>query len=91
MSYQIDPANEYPRNYSGHIHATMRDGTMHEVHQPHLRGGVREPLPRDELAAKFEANLTFAGCSSEDMRTLRACCDTIFDAPNMEGLKAFRQ
>ncbi|MFT5449995.1 MAG: 2-methylcitrate dehydratase PrpD [Gammaproteobacteria bacterium] len=91
VRYEIDPDNEYPRNYSGHIHATMRDGTMHEVHQPHLRGGVREPLSRDELAKKFEANLTFAGCSSDDKRTLRACCDTIFDAPNMKGLKAFRQ
>ena len=91
VSYRIDPANEYPRNYSGHIHATMKDGTTHEVNQPHLRGGVREPLSRDELAQKFEANLTFANCSADDKRALRACCDSIFDAPNLDGLKAFRR
>ncbi|MFT5173461.1 MAG: 2-methylcitrate dehydratase PrpD [Gammaproteobacteria bacterium] len=90
VSYRIDPANEYPRNYSGHLRATMKDGTVHEVKQPHLRGGVREPLSRDELARKFEANLTFANCSPDAMHTLRACCDNLFDARNLDGLKVFR-
>jgi 2-methylcitrate dehydratase PrpD len=89
VTYRIDPANEYPRNYSGHIKATMKDGAIHEVSQPHLRGGVHEPLTRDELARKFVANLTFAGCSADCQRALRACCDSIFDAPDLADIKVF--
>jgi 2-methylcitrate dehydratase PrpD len=91
VNYEIDPTNEYPRNYSGHILATMRDGSTYEVNQPHLRGGVREPLSRDELVNKFEANLAFANCSIDEMRALRACCENIFDAADMQGLQAFRR
>jgi 2-methylcitrate dehydratase PrpD len=90
VTYHIDPANEYPRNYSGHIRATMKDGSVHEVTQPHLRGGVREPLTRDELVQKFEANLAFAECSKSDMLALKACCDGLFDGANTTGLRAFR-
>lgn len=61
VSYEIDPQNEYPKNYSGQIRATLRDGGTIEVSQPHLRGGVRERLPRAELIAKCEANLAYGG------------------------------
>jgi 2-methylcitrate dehydratase PrpD len=90
IAYRIDPANEYPANYSGHIRATLRDGTVHEVEQPHLRGGAREPLGRDELAAKFRANVAFGGWPEERADALRRWCETAFDAPDLSGLKAFR-
>jgi hypothetical protein len=40
----IDPDNEYPRNYSGHIRVETVDGRQIALDQPHMRGGVREPL-----------------------------------------------
>ncbi|HSG65753.1 MAG TPA: MmgE/PrpD family protein [Gammaproteobacteria bacterium] len=64
VSYVIDPDDEYPRNYSGYIEATLADGSTLEERQPHLRGGSREPMTRDELKAKCAANVVYAGCES---------------------------
>jgi 2-methylcitrate dehydratase PrpD len=61
VSFQIDPNNEYPANYTGHIAATLHDGTVVEARVPCMRGGAQAPLTRDELMAKCRANLTFAG------------------------------
>ena len=90
VSYRIDPENEYPANYTGHIRATLKDGTVHEVEQPHLRGGAREPMETDELMAKFRANVAFGGWNGEKADALQTWCDGLFDAPDLSGLKAFR-
>ena len=39
VHYEIDPHDEYPHNYTGRIRATLTDGRVVEVEQPHLRGG----------------------------------------------------
>ena len=44
IRYQIDPKDEYPRNFTGHLRATLVDGTEREFRQPYLRGGQHEPL-----------------------------------------------
>lgn len=90
VNYEIDPQNEYPANYSGHIHATLTDGAVREVEQPHLRGGAREPLSRTELEIKFRANTEFGGWTNSRSDALKAFCDNLFDAPNLSGLAAFR-
>ncbi len=90
IGYEIDPADEYPRNYSGHIRATLADGTVVEARQPHLRGGAREPLGRDELVAKFRANAAFGGWDEAQAQALESCCGSLFDAPDVGGLKEFR-
>src|SRR6266850_1741733 len=46
VRYQIDPANPYPFEYTGHLRARLADGRVVEERQPHLRGGAREPLTR---------------------------------------------
>src|SRR5436309_5023942 len=38
VKFVIDPQNPYPKNYTGHIRATLRDGSVVEDRQPHLRG-----------------------------------------------------
>jgi len=43
----------YPSNYTGHIRATLRDGTVIEERQPHMRGGAQEPLTRQDVVDKF--------------------------------------
>lgn len=72
ISYEIDPLDEYPRNFSGHLEATLKDGRTFSFRQPHMRGGAHEPLPEAELAAKFEANLRFGGMNEGGIADLRA-------------------
>lgn len=57
IRYVIDPANDYPRNYTGHIRVTLHDGAVIEFRQPHFRRGVREPLTRSQLVTKFRGNV----------------------------------
>ena len=46
IRYVVDPDNPYPQNFTGHVRATLRDGSVIEERQPHMRGGAHEPLTR---------------------------------------------
>jgi 2-methylcitrate dehydratase PrpD len=59
--YRIDPDNPYPRAFTGHIRATLNDGTVVEDRQPHFRGGANEPLTRADLEEKFVLNARHGG------------------------------
>jgi 2-methylcitrate dehydratase PrpD len=61
VSYVIDPKNEYPKNFTGHIRATLKDGSVHEVRKAHMRGGAHEPLSQSDILEKFYDNATFGG------------------------------
>jgi 2-methylcitrate dehydratase PrpD len=61
VRYKIDPNSPYPNNYTGHIRAVLRGGTIVEERQPHLRGGAREPLARREIEEKFMGNARHGG------------------------------
>jgi 2-methylcitrate dehydratase PrpD len=74
VGYVVDPANPYPSVFTGHIRATLRDGSVIEERQAHLRGGASEPLSRAELEAKFAANARLGGWSEE---RIRAALDAI--------------
>jgi hypothetical protein len=37
---------------------TLSDGRLFEERQPHIRGGVHEPLVREEIERKFRGNAT---------------------------------
>ena len=56
VRYAVDPDNPYPRAYTGHVKMTLKDGRVFEERQPHIRGGVHEPLSRAELEQKFRGN-----------------------------------
>ena len=88
--YVIDPANEYPANYTGHLKATMKDGTVHEFEQPHMRGGPVEPLSEEELYGKFRSNCAYGGWDDSRIDALQAFCDKIGSVDNMDGLAEFR-
>jgi 2-methylcitrate dehydratase PrpD len=77
VSYVIDPKDEYPRNFTGHIRATLRGGTVKEVRKPHMRGGAHEPLTRDEILTKFHDNARFGGWPRSRADSLAAAIDTI--------------
>lgn len=72
ISFEIDPKNEYPKNYTGDLRARLDDGSVIELHQPHLRGGSRDPLSREELDTKFRRNAAFGGWSTERAEALLA-------------------
>jgi hypothetical protein len=63
VKYVIDPNNPYPNSFTGHIRATLNDGRVVEVRQPHFRGGASEPLTRDDIVAKFRLNTRHGGWS----------------------------
>jgi 2-methylcitrate dehydratase PrpD len=63
VKFVIDPNNPYPNNYTGHIRATLRDGSVIEERQPHMRGGAQEPLTRQDVTDKFALNAQHGGWS----------------------------
>ncbi|MBB3458778.1 2-methylcitrate dehydratase PrpD [Rhizobium sp. BK313] len=88
IRYVIDPANEYPKNYTGHIRVTLSDGSVREFRQPHFRGGVREPLSRAQLISKFEGNIAFGGLSADYGHALRDFCINIAGFEDISRLSA---
>jgi 2-methylcitrate dehydratase PrpD len=63
VKFVIDPDNPYPKNYTGHIKATLKDGSVVEDRQPYLRGGAQEPLTRQDVIDKFALNAQHGGWS----------------------------
>jgi len=69
VKFVIDPDNPYPANYTGHIRATMKDGSVIEERQPYLRGGAQEPLTRQDVTDKFMLNTRHGGWDSAQSDT----------------------
>lgn len=90
VTYAVDPADEYPRNFTGHIRATLRDGRVVEVRQPHMRGGARAPLSDTEIAAKFLDNARYGGWDTGAAEGLRGALAGLFAAGSMAGLAGAR-
>ena len=61
VRYRVDPENPYPARYTGHVKMTLKDGRIFEERQPHIRGGVHEPLSRADIERKFRGNAVFGG------------------------------
>jgi 2-methylcitrate dehydratase PrpD len=90
ISYRIDPENEYPRNYSGHLKVTLTSGEVLRYDQPHMRGGMHEPLSDDDIVQKFFANAAHGGWGDDRAKALLAFCEGLSVAPDLSGLAAFR-
>jgi 2-methylcitrate dehydratase PrpD len=61
VKFVIDPDNPYPNNYTGHLRATLTNGSVIEERQPYLRGGAQEPLTRQDVVDKFALNAQHGG------------------------------
>jgi 2-methylcitrate dehydratase PrpD len=79
VRYRIDPQNPYPKNFTGHIRATLRDGTVLEERQPHMRGGAHEPLTRADIEEKFLLNAQHGGWGKERAAAVLKRLSTFFD------------
>jgi 2-methylcitrate dehydratase PrpD len=79
VRYQIDPKNPYPKNFTGQIRATLRDGSVIEERQPYMRGGTHEPLTRKDVEEKFMLSATHGGWSSERAAVTLRALGTLFE------------
>ncbi|MDI1265145.1 MAG: MmgE/PrpD family protein [bacterium] len=89
VKFVIDPDNPYPSNYTGHISATLGDGSVVEERQPHLRGGAREPLTRQDVIDKFRLNVQHGGWSASQgemaLKLLAGLYDSRIDLSSLRG------
>ena len=89
VRYQIDPRNPYPRNFTGHIRATLADGRVVEERQPHMRGGAHEPLTSADIADKFLLNARHGGWddarAQQALALLRMLYDGKIDLSSLRG------
>jgi 2-methylcitrate dehydratase PrpD len=88
VRYVVDPANPYPDEFTGHIRATLADGSVVEERQPHLRGGAREPLSRTAIEQKYFANAAFGGWPRDKAEAACIRVRGLFEGP--VDLAAFR-
>jgi hypothetical protein len=81
VRYQIDPQNPYPKNFTGHIRATLRDGSVVEERQPYMRGGAQEPLTRADIEEKFLLNAKHGGWSAGRAAQVLKSLGSLFEGP----------
>ena len=86
ISYEINPKDEYPKNYSGNIKVFKKNGEILSANQPSLRGGKKDPLSITEVYQKFEANLNFAGIKKNEIKKLSIFVENIFKEKNLKKL-----
>jgi 2-methylcitrate dehydratase PrpD len=80
VRYQIDPRNPYPNNFTGHIRARLRDGSVVEERQPHMRGGAHEPLSRADIEQKFLLNARHGGYDETRAKAVLKIASGLFGA-----------
>ena len=85
VNYEIDPNNEYPKNYTGTLICKTSDNEFSE-HQPCFRGGVKEPLTKDDIDKKYNANLNYSKISEENKKNLNNFIETLFDRPDFSKI-----
>ena len=86
ISYEIDPQNEYPKNYSGEINIILKNSQVIQETQPGLRGGKLFPLDEKEVEEKFFNNLKFGNLSSREVNNVKKFFATFFNDPDFSLL-----
>jgi 2-methylcitrate dehydratase PrpD len=89
--YEVDPQNEYPANFTGHLRATLQDGTVHELTQNYMRGGSLAPLAGTQLERKFLDNALHGGWSRPELERARVWCADLFKVGAVAAAASFRR
>jgi 2-methylcitrate dehydratase PrpD len=84
VRYVVNPNDPYPQRYTGHVRATLADGRVVEERQPHLRGGVAEPLSRSEIEAKFRANCRYGRWTDAQANAALVTTSRLFESQSVE-------
>jgi hypothetical protein len=58
---------------------TLKDGRVFEERQPHIRGGVHEPLSREDIEQKFRGNVAYGGWSDARATQFLQFAQSLFD------------
>jgi len=90
IRYEINPEDPYPNNFTGHLRAALKNGEVREIRQPHMRGGVHEPLTVAQIETKCTDNALYGGWTLEQASMLRDTSKFIFTAPSLAALQQFR-
>ncbi len=90
IRYEIDPQNPYPAQFTGHLRATMNDGTVYEHIQPWMRGGAQQPLSPQDLAEKFRDNARHGGWDDRRCEHMLSLFQRIFTQPDLRVLEQAR-
>ena len=90
IRFVVNPSDAYPRNFTGHLRATLRDGSLREHRQPYMRGGAHAPMTDAELEQKFMDNAQHGGWSLGTADRFRRHARHLFAQPTLTGLKEFR-
>ena len=85
VNYEIDPKNEYPKNYTGTLICTTDEEELTE-HQPCFRGGRKQPLTKNDIEKKFDANLDYSNISESYKVNLKSFIKSIFDKPDFSKI-----
>jgi 2-methylcitrate dehydratase PrpD len=80
VRYRIDPDNPYPRQFTGHLRVTLRNGEMREARQDHFRGGIEGPLPFGDIVKKFRANGVHGGVEVSQLDDILDHLSKLLDA-----------
>jgi len=89
VRYVVDRDNPYPRQFTGHVRATLKSGSVREVSQGHFRGGREEPMSTAALEAKFTANCSYGRWDNERARNALSLLKGLRSAQHVD-LQALR-
>ena len=89
IEYEIDPNDEYPKNYTGRLTLETVDGQIIEANQPCFRGGKKQPLTKKDFDTKFEKNLKYAKLNDQQVKKVEEFTNSIFDNPDFSKINLF--
>ena len=85
VSYRIDPANPYPRQFTGHLRVTLDDASVHEHRQAYFKGGAEHPLSDVDLEHKFFANCAHGGMQRTEAAILHGALSALLDQSRIDA------
>ena len=84
VSYVVDPANPYPKQFTGHLRVTLKDGRVMEARQGFFKGGADHPLSDADLQTKFFANCLHGGVARPEAEAMLAMLGQVFDVARVD-------
>ena len=71
VTYELDAAIDYPRQFVGDVEITLNDGRVLRARQDRPRGGPDMPMSQGDLEAKFRGNATLGMSAAQAERVIR--------------------
>jgi 2-methylcitrate dehydratase PrpD len=84
VSYIVDPKNPYPKQFTGHLRITLKNGEVHEHSQGYFKGGVDHPMSDADLQQKFLANCRYGKVSDVQAQALLSQWGSVFGAGTVD-------